>query len=75
MGDSKFGAMLKVNNPDWLLMEKKPASVPPVIEKVSVSPGRSASDAVAVATAVVFSATLIDADAPPPLLVMTGVIV
>ena len=50
------------------------ASAPPMIEYVSVCAGRSASVAVTVVTAVVFSATLTAALAPPPLLVMTGVL-
>ena len=54
------------------LIENFAASAPPLIEYVSVGAGRSASVAVTVVTAVVFSATLIDALAPAPLLVMTG---
>jgi hypothetical protein len=48
------------------------ASAPPLIEYVSVSPGRSASVAVTVVTAVTFSATLTAALAPPPFDEMTG---
>ena len=54
------------------LIAKSPASAPPVIANVSVSAGTSSSVAVTVVTAVVFSATLTAAVAPPPSLVITG---
>ena len=50
--------MLKVNSPVVASIENLPASAPPLIENVSVWAGRSASVAVTVSTAVVFSATL-----------------
>ncbi len=50
------------------------ASAPPLIEKVSVCAGKSASVAVTVVTAVVFSATLTEAVAPPPLDVISGLL-
>ena len=51
-------------------MANLPESLPPDIEKVRASPSRSV--AVTVVTAVVFSATEIDAVVPPPFDVITG---
>jgi hypothetical protein len=64
-----LGAEASVNTPDVALMANFPESVPPVIEKVTAS--LFASVAVTVVTAVVFSAMLIAAVAPLPLLVMS----
>ena len=63
---------MKLNAPVLALIANFAASAPPTIEKVSVDVGKSASVAVTVVTAVLFSATLTAAVAPPPLLVMAG---
>ena len=67
-----MGALANASTPELLLMVNLPWSVPPVSEKVTVS--LLASVATTVVTAVLFSATLIAAVAPPPLEVMTGAV-
>ena len=74
VGVSKSGATANVRSPVVPLIENFPESAPPLIEYVSVSPGRSASVAVTVVTAVEFSATLRAALAPPPSEVIVGVL-
>ena len=74
VGASKLGVPLNVSKPEEELIANFAASTPPVIEYVSVGAGRSASAARTVVTAAVFSAMLIDAEAPPPLLVIAGVL-
>ena len=71
-GASKSGAVRKDNAPPEGSIEKRAASAPPAIEKVSDGAGVSGSVATTVVTAVSFSATLTAADAPPPSLVITG---
>ena len=63
---------MKRSAPVLVSMTKRAASAPPTIEYVSVCAGRSASLAATVVMIVEFSATLIAAVAPPPLLVITG---
>ena len=79
VGASKFGALAKVRTPVELLMVNFAESAPPLIEYTSVdglaTTSGSGSVAVTVVTAVVFSATEIDAVAPPPLLVIVGAVV
>ena len=58
----------------YALLRAAPAGLRERFGALSVWAGRSASLAVTVVTAVLFSATLTAAFAPPPSLVMTGVL-
>ena len=64
---------MKLKAPVLLLIVNLAASAPPLIEYVRVAPA-SASVAVTVVTAVVFSLTLMAAVIPPPLLVIVGAV-
>ena len=71
---SKSGAAINRNTPVTISIVNFAASGPPTTLYTIVCTGRSASVAVTVVTAVVFSEMLILAAAPPPLLVMIGVL-
>ena len=70
VGFSKSAAVLKLSTPLFASIANRPASAPPLIEKVGVSP--SASLAAIVVTLVWFSITLMAAVAPPPSEVIVG---
>src|SRR5262245_2176033 len=73
-GDSKFGPERKESTPVDELTVNLAASAPPTIEYDNGWAGRSPSVAVTVVTAVTFSVRVIEALAPPPFEVTTGLL-